>query len=168
MNRRFAVGATLLLTMLSVAGCNNQPAGYSRVHGKMSYKGQPATGAFLVLQLEGTKPQSADIVVPAATVGDDGSFEVGTPNGDGAPPGKYKLLVAWPTDPLTADAPASSKSKSKNKGKRTNPNERRKNKMDTLSQDRFKGRYYSMDHPLTVVEVKAEATDLGSIELKDP
>ena len=61
MNRRFRVGATLLLTILSVVGCSNQPAGYSRVHGKLSYKGQAAAGAFVVLQLEGSKPQAADV-----------------------------------------------------------------------------------------------------------
>ena len=76
MNQRIRVASALLLAMLSVAGCGNRPAGYSRAFGKLTYKGQPAAGAFLVFQLEGGKPQSADTVVPAATVEDDGSFEL--------------------------------------------------------------------------------------------
>jgi Protein of unknown function (DUF1559) len=74
-NQRFRVASALLLTMLSLAGCGNQPAGYSRVFGKLSYKGEPAAGASLVFHLEG-KPQSADLVVPSATVEDDGSTPV--------------------------------------------------------------------------------------------
>ena len=163
MIKRFRVASALLLTMLSLAGCGNQPAGYSRAYGKLTYKGEPAAGAFLVFHLEGGKPQSADTVVPAATVEDDGRFELASPNGDGAPPGKYKVLVAWPTDSSADAAPAGSKTKTKEMSRRAN--DRRKNKEDTLTKDRFKGRYYSMDHPLTVVEVKAEPTDLGSLEI---
>jgi hypothetical protein len=166
MNQRIRVASALLLTTLSVAGCGNRPTGYSRAYGKLTYKGQPAAGAFLVFQLDGGKPQSADTAVPAATVADDGSFELTCANGDGAPPGKYKVLVAWPTDPSADAAPAGSKTKTKEKSRREN--DRRKNKEDTLTRDRFKGRYYSTDHPLTVVEVKAEPTDLGSLEVKDP
>src|ERR1700729_1067145 len=72
MNQRFRVASALLFTMLSVAGCGNQPAGYARAFGKLSYKGEPAAGALLVFHFEG-KPQSADLVVPSATVEGDGS-----------------------------------------------------------------------------------------------
>jgi hypothetical protein len=165
MNQRIRVASALLLATLSVAGCSNQPAGYSRVHGKLTYKDQPAAGAFLVFQLEGGKPQSGDVVVPAATVEDDGSFELACANGDGAPPGKYKVLVAWPTDSPADAAPANSKTKAKTKAR--GGTDRRKNKQDALSKDRFKGRFYSPDTPLTIVEVKAEPTDLGTLEIKD-
>ena len=165
MDQRFRVASALLLATLSVAGCSNRPAGYSRAYGKLSYKGEPATGAFLVFQLEGSKPQSADAVVPGATVQDDGSFEVVSPNGDGAPPGKYKVLVAWPADSPTDVAPTNSKTKTKNRAR--GATDRRKNKIDTLAKDRFKGRFYSVDTPLTTVEIKAEPTDLGSLEIKD-
>jgi hypothetical protein len=164
MNQRSRVASALLLTMLSVAGCGNQPAGYSRAHGKLSYKGEPAAGAFLVFHLEG-KSQSADAVVPAATVKDDGSFELVSPNGDGAPPGKYKVLVSWPADSSIDEAATNSKPKTKNKAG-SGP-ARRKNKLDTLSKDRLKGRFSNPDTPLTTVEVKAETTDLGSLEIKD-
>jgi hypothetical protein len=164
MNQRFWVASALLLTMLSVAGCGNQPAGYSRAFGKLSYKGEPAAGAFLMFHVEG-KPQSADLVVPSATVEGDGSFELVSPTGDGAPPGKYKVLVSWPADSSTAEAPTDTKSKTKKKAS-IGP-DRRKNKLDTLAKDRLKGRYLNVDTPLTTVEVKAETTDLGMLEIKE-
>jgi hypothetical protein len=157
MIKRFRVASALLLTMLSLAGCGNQPAGYARAFGKLSYKGEPAAGAFLVFHLEG-KSQSA-------TVEGDGSFELVSPTGDGAPPGKYKVLVSWPADSSTAEAPTDTKSKTKKKAS-IGP-DRRKNKLDTLAKDRLKGRYLNVDTPLTTVEVKAETTDLGSLEIKD-
>jgi hypothetical protein len=162
MNQRCRVASALLLTMLSVAGCSNQPAGYSRAYGKLSYKGAPAAGAVLVFQLEG-QSQSADVVVPAATVAEDGSFVLASPNGDGAPPGKYKVLVSWPADSPADGAATQPKSKDKAKSGPA----RRKNKQDTLTKDRLHGRFSNVDTPLTVVEVKAETTDLGSLEIKD-
>jgi hypothetical protein len=164
MNQRFLVASALLLTMLSVAGCSNQPAGYSRAFGKLSYKGEPAAGALLMFHADG-KPQSAELVVPSATVGDDGSFQLVSPTGDGAPPGKYKVLVSWPADSSAAEASVESKSKTKTTV--SSGSSRRKNKLDSMAKDRFKGRYLNVDTPLTTVEVKAEATDLGSLEIKD-
>ncbi len=162
MNQRFSVASALLSAALFVAGCSNQPAGYSRVHGKLLFKGEPAVGAFLVFHLEG-QPQSADLVVPSATVEDDGSFEVGSPKGDGAPPGKYAVLVSWPVDPLTVGEPTDTKTKKK----AGSVPKQRKNKLDTLAKDRLKGRYFDVKNPLTIVEIKAESTDLGSLEIKD-
>jgi hypothetical protein len=164
MNQRLRVASTLVLTMLSVAGCGIRPAGYARAFGKLSYKGEPAAGALLVFHFDG-KPQSADFVVPSATVEDDGSFELVSPTGDGAPPGKYKVLVSWPADSSTAEAPADSKSKTKKRA--SSGSNRRKNKIDSMAKDRLNGRYSNVDTPLTTVEVKAETTDLGSLEIKD-
>ncbi len=164
MNRRFLVASAMLLATLSVAGCSNRPAGYSRAYGKLLYKGEPAAGAFLMFHLDG-KPQSGEVVAPSAIVEEDGSFEVASPTGDGAPPGKYKVLVAWPADEPTDEPAAGTKGKSKAK-KKAGPN-RRKNKIDPMAKDRFKGRYANDDTPLTVVEVKAETTDLGSLEIKE-
>jgi hypothetical protein len=36
-----------------------------------------------------------------------------------------------------------------------------------ITLDQHKGRYSNVDTPLTTVEVKAETTDLGSLEIKD-
>jgi hypothetical protein len=74
------------------------------------------------------------------------------------------------TGPLPANSPAdeaATKSNPKAKTKARGAIDRRKNKQDTLSKDRFKGRFYNPDTPLTTVEVKAEATDLGTLEIKD-
>jgi hypothetical protein len=163
MNQRSWIASALLLATLSVAGCGNQPTGYSRAYGKLLYKGEPAAGAFLMFQPE-SKPAAADFVPPSAVVEDDGRFEVASAAGDGAPPGKYKVLVAWPEESPTAEAPTDSKSNAKKKVS-IGP-VRRKNKLDTKAKDRLKGRYYSPDTPLTTVEIKAEATDLGSLEIK--
>jgi hypothetical protein len=160
MNRRCWVASALLITTLSAAGCGNRPEGYSRVYGKLLYKGEPAAGAFLMFHLE-TKAPSPNFVPPSAVVEDDGSFEVASAAGDGALPGKYKVLVAWPVDSPTADAKPETKKKAS-----AGPT-RRKNKLDTKTKDRLKGRYYNQDTPLTIVEVKAEATDLGMLEIKD-
>jgi hypothetical protein len=162
MNKRFWIASALLSVELFVGGCGNQPAGYSRAFGKLSYKGQPAVGAFLVFHLEG-KEKSADLVVPSATVEDNGSFELVSPSGDGAPPGKYKVLVSWPVDSLTVDTPTEAKTKKKG----GNVDKQRKNKLDTLTKDRLKGRYFNADTPLTTVEVKAETTDMGLLEIKE-
>jgi hypothetical protein len=164
MDRRFWVASSLLLAMLSVAGCGSRPEGYSRAYGKLLYKGEPAAGAFLMFHLDG-KPQSGEVVAPSAIVEEDGSFEVASPTGDGAPPGKYKVLLAWPTDGPTDEAATGSKGKSKTK-QQVGP-VRRKNKVDSMAKDRFKGRYANDEKPLTTVEVKAETTDLGTLEIKD-
>jgi hypothetical protein len=162
MNRRFRVVLALLSTAVYVTGCGNQPAGYSRAYGKLLYKGEPAAGAFLVFHLEG-KSQSADDVVPSATVENDGSFEVVSPTGNGAPAGKYKVLVSWPIEVLAGEAPTETKARKKAKSGAS----QRRNRLDTLAKDKLKGRYFNVDTPLTTVEVKAETTDLGLLEIKE-
>jgi hypothetical protein len=165
MNQRFRVASAPLFAIpLLLAGCGNQPAGHSHAFGKLSYKGEPAAGALLVFHVDG-KPQSGDLVVPSATVEDDGSFNLVSPNGDGAPPGKYKVLVSWPTDSSTVEPPADGKSKTKKRA--SSGSNRRKNKIDSMAKDRLNGRYFNVDTPLTTIEVKAETTDLGSLEIKD-
>jgi hypothetical protein len=162
MNQRFSVVLALLSAALFVAGCGYQPAGYSRVHGKLLFKGEPAVGAFLVFHLAG-QPQSADLVVASATVEDDGSFEVASPKGDGSPSGKYAVHVSWSVDPLTVEEPTETRTRKK----AGSVPKQRKNKLDTAAKDRLKGRYFDVKTPLTTVEIKAETTDLGSLEIKD-
>jgi hypothetical protein len=36
-----------------------------------------------------------------------------------------------------------------------------------VAKDRLNGRYFNVDTRLTTVEIKAETTDLGSLEIKD-
>jgi hypothetical protein len=163
MNRRSQVASVLLVTMLSVAGCSNRPAGYSRAYGKLLYKGEAAAGAFLMFHLD-PKPQSGDVVASSTTVEEDGSFEVVSPTGNGASPGKYKVLVAWRADEPIDEAATGTEGKSKIK---KGGSVRRKNKVDAMAKDRFKGRCANDDRPLTTVEVKAQTTDLSSLEIED-
>jgi hypothetical protein len=94
---------------------------------------------------------------------DDSSFELVSPSGDGAPPGKYKVLVSWPVDSLTVDILTEAKIKKKG----SNVDKQRKNKLDTLTKDKLKERYFNADTPLITVEVKVETIDLGLLEIKE-
>ena len=113
------------------------------------------------------KPTTGEPVASSAMVGEDGRFEVVSRDGDGALPGRYKVLVSWPDETPAAGAPADAKPGAGAQKKGTVGPGRRRNKPDTLTKDRLKGRYYNPDHPLTVVEVKAEPTDLGTLEIKE-
>ena len=60
----------------------------------MTFEGEPATGAFVVLHPVGHELPTKSR--PTARVGQDGSFRLGTFSaGDGAPEGEYTLTVEW-------------------------------------------------------------------------
>ncbi len=169
MKRRTGVARVVLLAAsMVVAGCGGPPPGHSRAFGKLVHKGEPAAGAFLMLHPESAKP-GAEAVTASATVGDDGTFEVVSRAGDGAPAGRYKVLVAWPTEEGQAPRPEASGSKpgktSRKKGGAATT--RRNNKPGAMDLDRFQGRYASDESPLTVVEIKAEPTDLGTLQIPE-
>ncbi len=169
MQRRIQIATVVVLwASMAVAGCGGPPPGYSRAHGKLVYKGEPAAGAFLMLHPETSKP-GAEAVTASATVGDDGTFELVSRAGDGAPAGRYKVLVAWPTEEGQAPSPETSRPKatktSRKKG--ATATTRRNNKPGAMERDRFQGRYASDESPLTIVEVKAEPTDLGTLQIPE-
>ena len=90
---------TLLLLAaagLAVAGCNQSSVKLYPVKGKVLFKDQPAEGARIAFLPAGEENSQYRGPRPAATVANDGSFEIRTePYGTGAPPGEYGILITW-------------------------------------------------------------------------
>jgi hypothetical protein len=84
--------AVALLSPAFICGCGGGPKLVS-VTGKVLHNGQPLTAGSIVLHpAEGNDWQGAD---PSSVLQVDGSFSINTfPHGDGAPPGKYKVMLA--------------------------------------------------------------------------
>ena len=85
----------LLPALLFVVGCTpDVRVPVHPVSGKVTFKGQPAKGAQVVLN--STTANEFDDVAPMGVVGDDGSFAIGVYEpGDGAPEGDYVVTVLW-------------------------------------------------------------------------
>jgi hypothetical protein len=79
------------------AGCGKQDASRVPVHpatGALSFRGQPASGAFVSLHPKDSATVGAPS--PRATVGPDGKFALSTYDSqDGAPEGNYVVTVQW-------------------------------------------------------------------------
>ena len=95
-NDRTAGWAWFVLASATIlAGCSKPQQPWEKVYpasGVVKYRGQPLSGAVVTLIPEDTAfPNS---VRPTAVTDDEGTFEVGTySTDDGAPAGKYKVLV---------------------------------------------------------------------------
>ncbi len=97
------------------------------------YDGKPAAGVTLKLL-----PEVANSRTPTATVREDGSFSMSYySKDDGAPTGKYRLLVLWMRPPADGGLP----------------------------QDYFRGRYADPQHAVKTIEVLEAPNDLGTITL---
>jgi hypothetical protein len=87
----------LALVVLAFTGCGKEDASRVPVHpasGALSFRGQPASGAFVSLHPKGGATSTAPS--PRATVGPDGKFVLSTYDStDGAPEGDYVLTVQW-------------------------------------------------------------------------
>lgn len=130
------------------------------VRGKVTYQGQPAEGAVVSLQPEGTAPltKQGNPIVPMGVAGEDGTFSIASTGfGDGAPAGKYKVLISWrPSPKVPAAKPLLARKK-------------RSSDYDPsalMPGDAFNGRYSNPAKPLLSAEVKAETNEL-SFDLKD-
>jgi hypothetical protein len=130
------------------------------VHGKVTYKGQPADGAVVTLQSDGAPPQTkqGNPIVPMGVAGDDGTFSISCAGlGDGAPAGKYKVLIVWRP---SAKSPAA---------KLLTAKKRRSSDYDPnalMPADPFAGRYSNPAKPRFTTEIKPESNEL-SLELTD-
>ena len=96
--RRRALALAVAVALLALPAC--KPGGrvaVHPVHGKVLFRGKPASGANVVLNPVGDdKPGQPR---PAGVVGPDGSFRVTTYEADdGAPPGEYVVSVVWVVD----------------------------------------------------------------------
>lgn len=92
MRRGWIVSAAMALF---VTGCGGSAVKCVPVQGQVTVKGKPAAGAVVVFH-----PMNAvgdlEKLRPYATVDEQGNFSVScnTP-GDGAPPGEYRVTIAW-------------------------------------------------------------------------
>jgi hypothetical protein len=91
--RLFAIG--LLPTLMFAFGCAPEVrVPVYPVEGKVTFKGQPAHGAQVVLHA--AKPSEIDQTAPVGDVKADGTFNITVYEpGDGAPEGDYVATVQW-------------------------------------------------------------------------
>jgi hypothetical protein len=86
---------TLVLCSALLTGCGKTKESWEQVYpakGIVNFGGKPVAGA--VISLIPQDPEIPDTVRPTATAKEDGTFEIGTySKADGAPEGKYKVLV---------------------------------------------------------------------------
>jgi hypothetical protein len=129
MTKRISVAA--LLALLGT-GCGGSKGIYP-VSGKVTYQGQPASGAkVLFRRLEGASIRDQTMM---GVVEKDGGFTVDCGTlGKGAPAGEYAVLIEWKYDPTSP--PARSPAEASTRG------------------DRMKGRYADPDHPLLRVTIR--------------
>jgi hypothetical protein len=87
--------------MLAGPGCSGEArTPVYPVRGQVKYKGEPASGAFVVFHPIGAPapagPTGEEVPRPTALVKPDGSFELTTfTGGDGAPAGDYAVTLRW-------------------------------------------------------------------------
>jgi hypothetical protein len=91
--RTAAVAALLALAIAGCGGGSKRPAVF-KTSGKITYRNQPAGGAFVVLHPKHSA--CPDAPRPTAHVRPDGTFEATTfDTADGAPAGEYVVTVQW-------------------------------------------------------------------------
>jgi hypothetical protein len=138
---------TILIMMNAACGKSGGKKTYP-VHGKVTYKGEAASGAIVIFHPKNDNAVNA--VRPTGTVDDKGEFTLTSyQEGDGAPEGAYYVLVRWPE----TDAP-------RPKGKVAKYNR-------GVPEDFLKGRYQDHKKPKFEVEIKPDKNDLPPFELKD-
>lgn len=119
--RAFGLGVALLVCLGSmltqVTGCSGADGREPTypVQGAVKFKGDPASGAFVVFHRNGApvtlgpaKPDGtpADPINPNAQISPDGSFALTTfRGGDGAPAGDYVVTLQWHKSVLQDGAP---------------------------------------------------------------
>jgi hypothetical protein len=87
------------LAALALGGCAPERPPVHPVKGQLFWKGQPAAGAMVFLNLVQAKEvsgQNPNSERPMGRVGADGSFEISTFGiKDGAPVGQYRVTLLW-------------------------------------------------------------------------
>jgi hypothetical protein len=124
---------------LACVSCGN---GLYPVSGKVTYKGQPAAGAAVFFQRQGSDPQNEHTIM--GLVQEDGSFAlVCGSQGKGAPPGDYDVFIEW------KDA------RQRGRGR------------TQKTADKLQGRYADRRRPLLHATIKPEVNNLPPFELTD-
>jgi hypothetical protein len=112
MVRVIARGCGLLAVVL-VVGCGGK-SGPVPVRGVLKVEGKPVAGAVVTFH-----PEAPDGKVASGTVDADGTFRLSTDTaGDGALPGKYKVVIQPPTESAATpfDDPSKPAAKTKSAG----------------------------------------------------
>jgi hypothetical protein len=127
---------------LACSSCGNS-SGLYPVTGKLLFNGEPAVGAMVTF----IRKDSADPLkdsTPQGIVGEDGTFTLAGPAGEGAPPGEYVVLVEWKegAGSQRARAPALS------------------------APDRLQKKYLDPKKPLLTATVEAKSNTLPPFEVK--
>ena len=135
----------LLASLVCLSSCTQSGGPPKKVcfpvKGELLVKGQPASGAVVVLRpATDSNPESWSNGFPRGHVAADGKFEVGTyGDKDGAPAGDYVVLVSWEMpNPQNEEAPAT---------------------------DRLGGRYSDPSSSKLAAKVEAHPTELPPIRL---
>jgi hypothetical protein len=128
----------LLLTCL---GCGNS-GGQFPVTGNVLYRGEPAAGATVTFLRKAADSRKESPV--QGVVREDGSFVLAGPDGPGALPGDYVVLIEW------------KEGAGKTKGR-----------APALSApDRLKGRYLDPINPVLTAKVEPSKNELPPFELQ--
>jgi hypothetical protein len=131
----------LAAVALACTACQGSRGLYP-ISGKVTYKGEPAAGAYVFFHRPDTDPVSAPVVM--GVVKEDGSFTLYSGEHVGAAPGEYAVLVQW------------------RQGLNPAPGGRHERPPDKLQ-----GRYADPHHPRLQAVVKAQANRLPPFELTD-
>jgi hypothetical protein len=131
----------LAACLVACAGCNS--SGLYPVSGKVLFNGESAVGATVTFVRKGSVDPLKEQTLQGV-VGDDGTFTLSGPAGDGAPPGEYVVLIEW------------KEGAGKTKGR-----------APALSApDRLKKKYLDPNKPLLTATVEAKSNTLPPFDLK--
>ncbi len=137
MGKRLSFAAVLAACLVACAGCGSN--GRYPVSGKVLYNGEPAVGATVAF----VRKDAADLTTQGV-VGDDGTFTLAGPAGEGSPPGDFIVLVEW------------KEGAGKIKGRSPSLN----------APDRLRKRYLDPNKPLLTATVEARTNNLPPFEVK--
>jgi hypothetical protein len=137
MQRRFA----LFALALACAACGS--GGLYPVSGTVKYQGEPAAGATVTFLPKGQTDKSS-AAVAQGVVGEDGTFKLAGPAGEGLKPGEYVVLVEW------------KEGGGRGKGRAPALN----------APDRLKKRYLDPNRPLLTATVEAKTNKLPVFDLQ--
>jgi hypothetical protein len=142
MRGRLLSAAIIAAWVAACAGCGNS-SGLYPVSGKVLVNGEPAVGATVTFVRKGSAEPFKE-PTPQGVVGEDGTFTLSGPGGDGAPAGDYVVLVEWKegAGAKRGRAPALS------------------------APDRLKKKYLDPNKPQLTATVEAKSNNLPPFDLK--
>ncbi len=135
-----------LAILVALAGCGDGKIARYKVSGTVNVDGKPAEGALVVFCPVDAGPELKDLR-PAGKTDAQGAFQLITIDPrDGAPAGKYKVIVKWPAPPVPGSADR------EGRGPKPGP-------------DRLKGKYYDIDRTTLSATVEKGSNNLPPFEL---